>query len=173
MANPWHHAISSSRKWGGDPEDYLPLHQWFDATKAHVPDFRHRALRHHSEGIFQLEQVFGAAIDVRVGTRCPGCGESSKGDLTHKKGCKSPINMLEAIFKKVPTRWVGEQHVTEDHGFIPTAADWLRCIAAEDWMSKGARPLSREQEEALWRDAGKEPPPTREQIEERKAKANG
>ena len=47
MAHPYHHALSSARKWGGTADDYLPLHAWFDdPSKLIVADFRHRALRH-------------------------------------------------------------------------------------------------------------------------------
>ena len=35
MAHPYHHCLSSVKTWGGVPEDYLPIHQWFDATKRH------------------------------------------------------------------------------------------------------------------------------------------
>ncbi len=58
MAHAYHHAVSSSRKFGGDPDEYLKLHEWLDASKSHMADFRHRALRHHSEGIFMLESLF-------------------------------------------------------------------------------------------------------------------
>ena len=54
MAHPYHHSLSSVRKWGGSPFDYLPLHSWFDQSKAIAADFRHRALRRHVEGIFML-----------------------------------------------------------------------------------------------------------------------
>jgi hypothetical protein len=47
------------RVFGGQPEDYLAIHNWFDATKENFCDFRHRALRHHAEGIFECERVFG------------------------------------------------------------------------------------------------------------------
>jgi hypothetical protein len=30
MAHPYHHALSSAKKWGGTAEDFLPLHSWFD-----------------------------------------------------------------------------------------------------------------------------------------------
>jgi len=30
MAHPNLHAKSSARKWGGKPEDYLHIHEWFD-----------------------------------------------------------------------------------------------------------------------------------------------
>ena len=62
MSHPYHHAISSVKKHGGRWEDYIELHSWFDETKAHFPDMRHRALRHHSEGIFWAEQKFGKVI---------------------------------------------------------------------------------------------------------------
>lgn len=60
--NPYHHALSSVRRYGGTVEDYLPLHQWFDESKSFFPDFRHRALRHHAEGIFLAERLFGVTL---------------------------------------------------------------------------------------------------------------
>jgi hypothetical protein len=30
MVHPYHHSLSSMRKWGGEVSDYLPLHSWFD-----------------------------------------------------------------------------------------------------------------------------------------------
>ncbi len=41
MGHCYHHALSSVKKWGGVAEDYLPLHQWFDESKAITADFRH------------------------------------------------------------------------------------------------------------------------------------
>jgi hypothetical protein len=35
----------------------------------------------------------------------------------------------------IPVRWVGEQHVKEDLGRIPSFADWARAIHPERWMS--------------------------------------
>mgnify|MGYP006871787357 FL=1 len=43
MANPYHHALSSVKKWGGIVEDYIKIHDWFDASKEMMGDFRHRA----------------------------------------------------------------------------------------------------------------------------------
>jgi hypothetical protein len=48
MAHSWHHAESSARKFGGDAQDYIAVHTWFDATKSHLALPRHRALRHHT-----------------------------------------------------------------------------------------------------------------------------
>ena len=105
MAHPYHHALSSVRKWGGRVEDYLPIHHWLDESKSMIGDFRHRALRHHAEGIFLCERLFGVT-------------------LTNSEG------------RTIPVRWIGEQHVREDLGHIPSASDWLRCMRPEPWMGR-------------------------------------
>ncbi len=106
MAHCYFHALSSVRKWGGLVEDYLPLHQWFDQSKSILADPRHRALRHHAEGIFMLETIFGATI-------------------------------ANADGRIVPVRLIGEQHVREDLGSIPSFADWARLIPVQAWMLRG------------------------------------
>lgn len=137
IANPWHHSVSSTKKWGGVAEDYLPIHSWFDASKAHLADFRHRALRHHTEGIFECEEKFGPTI---VLSTCAKCGR-------FKQDHRPSASCLRFKEKHIPTRWIGEQHVQEDLGRIPTLADWLTCIKGEPWMNR-ARKLSRELEAA-------------------------
>jgi len=62
MAHPQQHAISSVKKWGGTVNDYITIHEWFDATKAWVGHSYHRMFRHHSEGIFECEKIFGDSI---------------------------------------------------------------------------------------------------------------
>jgi hypothetical protein len=111
MGHPYHHALSSVRKWGGTADEYLPLHQWLDASKMLVADFRHRALRHHAQGIFEMERVYGVTLTLSTG-------------------------------RVVPVRLVGEQHIIEDLGFIPSFADWVRCIRPEPWMGR-AQPIHR------------------------------
>jgi len=71
MAHPHHHAMSSVRKWGGRVEDYQPIHGWFDEHKAHFADFRYRAMRHHSAGIFECERTFGVTITNSAGRVVP------------------------------------------------------------------------------------------------------
>jgi hypothetical protein len=39
MAHPYHHALSSAKKWGGTAEDFLHLHSWFDESKMISADF--------------------------------------------------------------------------------------------------------------------------------------
>ena len=111
MATAYHHSLASVRRWGGTVEDFMPLHEWLDDSKRYMGDFRHRALRHHAEGIFALEERFGRTITLSTG-------------------------------EVVPTRLVGEQHVTEDVGFIPSLSDWLIHIAPQPWMNRPMR-LSR------------------------------
>lgn len=112
MANPYHHSLSSVKKWGGEVSDYLKIHDWFDASKEFLADFRHRALRHHAQGIFECERIFGSTITLSTG-------------------------------RVIPTRWVGEQHVTEDCGFIPSLQDWFLEIVPKEWMNRPQK-LSKE-----------------------------
>ena len=67
MAHPFEHSKSSARKWGGEPEEYMKYHEWFDATKAWVGHSKHRMFRHHSEGIFELEKIFGISFINSIG----------------------------------------------------------------------------------------------------------
>ena len=53
MAHPILHSKSSAKKFGGKPEDYLHIHNWFDETKSWIGTSFHRIFRHHSEGIFE------------------------------------------------------------------------------------------------------------------------
>ena len=71
MSHPYHHARASVRRWGGRVEDYLPVHHWFDESKAFCGDFRHRALRHHAEGIFLCERLFGVTLVNSDGRTIP------------------------------------------------------------------------------------------------------
>ena len=108
MAHPYHHALSSQKSWGGAVEDTMAVHDWFDASKMILADFRHRALRHHAEGIFMAETIFGQTITLSSG-------------------------------RVIPVRWIGEQHVREDLGRIPSFADWARAIRPEPWMGRSGR----------------------------------
>lgn len=71
MSHPVEHAQSSARKFGGKPEDYLAIHRWFDESKAFFADFRHRALRHHTEGMFLAERIFGVTVTSDGGVEVP------------------------------------------------------------------------------------------------------
>ncbi len=108
MSHPWHHAESSARKFGGEPVDYLAIHDWFDATKAHCALFTHRALRHHAFGIFEAEERFGAVLTNSAGRIVP---TRFIGEQHVKEDCG---------------------------GRIPSAADWLGQISPAAWMGPGS-----------------------------------
>ena len=105
MTHPLYHAESSARRFGGQKSDYIAIHSWFDATKESFCDFRHRALRHHAEGLFECERLYGISITNSDGS-------------------------------EVPVRLVGELHLLEDMGVVPTLADWLSLIRPEPWMAR-------------------------------------
>lgn len=109
MSHPWQHAISSAHRFGGQPEDYLAIHTWFDETKSYFCDFRHRALRHHAEGIFECERAFGVTIRNSDGKDVP--------------------------VRPVAEQHVRE----DCGGIIPNAADWLRGIPHQPWMNRPLR----------------------------------
>lgn len=114
--NSWYHAVSSARKWGGTPEDYINIHEKIDSSKKIIADARHRALYHHAEGIWLMQELFGRTISIRKGTGI-----------------------------EIPVRLIAEQHILEDLGFIPSVADYYRNLPLETWMSGSRRrevPLS-------------------------------
>ena len=43
----------------------------------------------------------------------------------------------------IPTGWVGEQHVQQDLGFIPSFADRMRAIRPLPWMGRAGCPEDR------------------------------
>lgn len=104
---PLLHANKSAKKYGGTPDDYLDIHNFFDQTKAFIPDMRHRAILHNAFGIFLCEQQFGT---YRV---------NSDG-------------------RRYSVRDIGEDHVLEDLGTIPTLEKCLGDMPHKLWLS-GAR----------------------------------
>jgi hypothetical protein len=108
VSNSFYHARSSARKWGGVPEDYIAIHEWIDGSKAHFGDARHRALRHHTEGCWEAERVFGLTITVK--------------------------KERTGVEVRVPVREIAEQHIFEDLGWIPSLGDWLKNMELKEWM---------------------------------------
>jgi hypothetical protein len=105
MAHVWHHAVASAKRFGGKPDDYLKIHQFLDETKELVPDFRHRALRHHTLGIFECEERFGVTI-------------------TNSDGKQVPVRPV--------AEWHIRE---DCNGRIPTPQDWLKNLPVEPWMN--------------------------------------
>ena len=106
--NSYLHARASARKWGGTPEDYLPIHEWIDGSKKAFGDVRHRALLHNTFGVWLVQEVFGPVLVIER--------PSSK--------------LIE-----VPVREIAEQHIIEDLGRIPSPGDWLENMTIKTWMS--------------------------------------
>jgi hypothetical protein len=111
MSKPWIHAKSSAKKFGGDPEDYIAIHNLMDSSKGCIGDNRHRCLTHNSWFISAdgpLERIFGVVIKNSSGV-------------------------------EVSVRDIGEQHILEDFGmrFIPTPQDYLQEMEMKPWMSNG------------------------------------
>lgn len=107
MAHPWDHSRSSSKKFGGEPEEYMKYHEWFDETKSWIGHSKHRMFRHHSEGIFELERVFGVSFVNSVG----------KTVYTRYIGEQ---HVKEDCF-----------------GYIPSAKEWVKALESgkpEEWM---------------------------------------
>jgi hypothetical protein len=46
----------------------------------------------------------------------------------------------------IPVRWIGEQHVREDLGFIPSFADWVKAIRPEPWMGRALKLEGRDEQ---------------------------
>ena len=67
MSHPYHHAQSSVNLFGGEINDYLDIHRWFDETKITYGCFKHRAIRHHRLGISWACQKFGHAFTNAAG----------------------------------------------------------------------------------------------------------
>lgn len=100
---PLIHARLSVRRYGGVVDDYLPIHNFLDSSKAHVPDMRHRALLHNSFGIYLAEMTVGTYF------------YNSEG-------------------KQLSARDIGEEHVLEDMGRIPTVQDYLDGMPMYPWL---------------------------------------
>lgn len=112
MSKPYIHAQSSAKRFGGQWEDYIEIHELMDSSKAVIADNRHRALTHNSWFIATIiPKVFGEVF-----------ARKSDG-----------IN--------VSSRDVAELHVLEDYRkrFIPAAADFLFRIPFEPWMQNGEK----------------------------------
>lgn len=106
--NSWYHAVSAAKKWGGSPEDYLPVEEFIDSSKQVIGDVRHRSLYHHTLGVFLCEKVFGKTLAIPKG---------------------------EERVIRVPVRLVAERHILEDLGWLPSPKDYIDGMPIKPWMS--------------------------------------
>jgi hypothetical protein len=56
------HARSSAKRWGGQPEDYLAIHEKIDSTKSAHAEVTHRCVFHSAFGIYVIEDIFGRTL---------------------------------------------------------------------------------------------------------------
>jgi hypothetical protein len=56
------HARSSARRWGGQAEDYIAIHEKIDQTKSAHAEVTHRCVFHSAFGIYIIEDIFGRTI---------------------------------------------------------------------------------------------------------------
>ncbi len=120
MSKPWIHAESSSKKFGGKPEDYIEIHSFIDSSKGTIPTNVHRALTHTS--------WFLSTILERV-----------KFINSHPAPNNTFPTIINSKGDHISVRDIGEQHILEDfkNKFIPTAQDYLQEIEFKDWMQNG------------------------------------
>lgn len=121
MSKPYIHALSSAKKFGGVPEDYLPIHNLMDSSKGSFADVRHRALTHNSWFLFILERI-----------KFPNsCEPDAEGKM---------VNIVNSDGIRVSVRDIGEQHILEDYKgkFIPTPQDFLQEMELKLWMNNGS-----------------------------------
>ena len=67
----YNHCKSSVKYFGGKEDDYYDIHSWFDRSKNYYGDIRHRALRHHTQGIEECEYAFGITVENSDGKIIP------------------------------------------------------------------------------------------------------
>jgi hypothetical protein len=143
MAHSYHHAESSARKFGGQPDDYLAVHAWFDATKQHLALPGHRALRHHASGRWESEQVFGATITNSAGRIVP---VRFIGEQHVREDCRC-IPTVSDWLKNLPIEsWMVNGAILPDVEMDITDADitaWRQAVAARqttmgyaDWAAQ-------------------------------------
>lgn len=65
--SPYKHSLSSAKKWGGNYQAYLPIHEFLDSTKLHLATWQHRAILHNTFGVGLCERVFGPIIYIGQG----------------------------------------------------------------------------------------------------------
>lgn len=134
--NSWYHAKSSSKKWGGRPEDYIEIHEFIDSSKKIVGDVRHRSLYHHTEGIWLCQRIFGRTITV--GGRYPIPVENQIGIQTMGEPELTfyPEMRYEDFgpLRQIPVRLIAELHVEQDLGWIPSPKDYIDGMVLKPWM---------------------------------------
>jgi hypothetical protein len=104
LSKPYVHSLRSVKRYGGTVENFLPIHDWFDSTKAASANFYHRAILHNSFGIFLCEQLFGTTITTSDG---------------------NVVSVRDIAEDHVKEDCLGK---------IPSIDDWLKDLPPKNWM---------------------------------------
>lgn len=107
--NPMVHSKSSAKRWGGKPEDYLPIHEVLDSPKATMNNNTSRMLTHNIWFCqYIIPKIFGYEI-------------------------------VNSDGKRVSTVDIAMLHVAEDFRmkYIPTVQDYLKHMEVQPWMNNG------------------------------------
>jgi len=128
MAHSYHHAQSSARRYGGDPTDYQAIHDWFDGSKAHYAHPMHRALRHHTQGIFEAERVFGVTITNNNGREIP---VRWIGEQHVKEDCRIIPSLADWYSRIEPAPWMANGQILASVDAIPEdpMSAWKKDVA--------------------------------------------
>lgn len=143
MSKPLIHAQNSAKKMGGEPCDYIAIHNTMDSSKSFMADSRHRAILHTAFGVYLMEKMFGidySALQV-LAKKHNWSEEEMKDILSWKKDCtNNGTSIQNSDGKLIEVRNVAEQHCLEDFSgkFIPTPLDWLGDIPFRNWMNNGS-----------------------------------
>ncbi len=104
------HCRASATRYGGQPEDYAPLHRFLDWPRDYLPDGLYQRILHNGWGIALCEEAFGDEL------RRASDGES------------------------VATRAIATDHIAAELGVVPTLESCLEGITVQRWMCTRAMP---------------------------------
>lgn len=113
MANPLIHSKSSVKRWGGDVQDYIAIHELLDSPKKTMNNNTSRMLTHNIWFCYEIiPKIFG-------------------------------YNIVNSAGKSVDTVDIAMLHVAEDFRmkFIPTVQDYLQHMVVQPWMNNGVKIL--------------------------------
>lgn len=142
MAHPLHHAQSSARRYGGCAEDYQHIHDWFDGSKAHFALPQHRALRHHTAGIFDAETLFGATLTNSAGRVIP---TRWIGEQHVREDCRCIPSMADWFGAIEMQPWMGNGVLLDEESTdcVDQRAAWASAVAngqtimgLSDWITE-------------------------------------
>ena len=110
MVNAYKHAENSAKRFGGNAEDYLEIHDLLDSSEVAWSDSRHRVLTHNAWFVkVILLRLFGPTIETSGG-------------------------------EKISVEDIAEWHIREDFGgSYPSVSDYLASMKYQRWMDDGKR----------------------------------